>query len=65
MADRYNYETFPPEDDVEVWQRWPQVCRVGTNAPHPELIDLASGERARLSATTGRGLTVIELGSLT
>jgi hypothetical protein len=37
-ADRYNYDTFPPEDDVEAFQRWPEVCKVGSRAPDPEAV---------------------------
>lgn len=64
-GDGYNYGTFPPEDDVEVWQRWAEVCKAGSKAPDPKLTDLDSGDKVRLSDITRRGLTVVELGSLT
>jgi hypothetical protein len=64
-ADDYNYSVFPPDDDVEVFARWPEVLKVGTTAPDPELLDLASGQMVPLSGYTRRGLTVVELGSLT
>ncbi len=64
-ADDYNYWVFPAEDDVEVFARWPEVLKVGTRAPDPELLDLASGQTVPLSTYTRRGLTVVELGSLT
>jgi hypothetical protein len=64
-ADDYNYSVFPPDDDVEVFARWPEVLKVGTTAPDPELLDLASGQMVPLSSYTRRGLTVVELGSLT
>ena len=64
-ADQYNYRVFPPEDDVEVFARWPEALKVGTKAPDPELVDLASGQTVPLSRYTRRGLTVVELGSLT
>ena len=64
-ADDYNYRVFPPEDDVDVFARWPEVAKVGTKAPDPELLDLASGQTVRLSGYSRRGLTVVELGSLT
>jgi hypothetical protein len=64
-AGDYNYRVFPPEDDVEVFARWPEVLKVGTKAPDPELVELASGQTVPLSSYTRRGLTVVELGSLT
>jgi hypothetical protein len=64
-ADDYNYRVFPPEDDVEVFARWPEVLKVGTKAPDPNLLELSSGQTVPLSSYTRRGLTVVELGSLT
>ncbi|HKA51572.1 MAG TPA: hypothetical protein VKK19_18485 [Candidatus Dormibacteraeota bacterium] len=64
-ADGYNYRVFPPEDDVEVFARWTEALKVGTRAPDPELLELASGQTVALSSYTRRGLTVVELGSLT
>jgi len=64
-ADQYNYQVFPPEDDVEVFARWPEVLKVGTKAPDPELVDLDSGHTVPLSRYSRRGLTIVELGSLT
>ena len=64
-ADDYNYSVFPPDDDVEVFSRWPEVLKVGSKAPDPELLDLTSGQMVPLSSYTQRGLTVVELGSLT
>jgi hypothetical protein len=64
-AETYNYAVFPAEDDVEVFARFGEHLKVGQRAPDFELIDLASGTPVRLSSFTGRGLTVIEFGSLT
>jgi hypothetical protein len=64
-ADDYNYSVFPPDDDVEVFAGWPEALKVGTKAPDPELLELASGQMVPLSSYTRRGLTVVELGSLT
>ena len=64
-ADDYNYRVFPPDDDVEIFARWPEVLKVGTKAPDPELLDLSSAQTVPLSRYTSRGLTVVELGSLT
>ena len=61
----YNYAVFPPEDDVEAFGRFMEYLKVGQKAPDPELTDLESGERVRLSALTAQGMTVIEFGSLT
>ncbi len=64
-VDDYNYSVFPPDEDVEVFARWPEVLKVGSRAPDPELLDLTSGQMVPLSSYTLRGLTVVELGSLT
>ena len=63
--DGYNYQVFPPEDDVEAFARWPEMLKVGTKGPDPALLVLASGHTVPLSSYTRRGLTVVELGSLT
>lgn len=64
-ADSYNYASFPPEDDVDAFLCFPEIVKVGTRAPDPELTDLETGEPVRLSEVTRRGVTVIEFGSLT
>ena len=61
----YNYAVFPPEDDVEVFARFPEALKVGQPAPDLPLVELAGGALVRLSDYTRRGLTVIEFGSLT
>ncbi len=61
----YNYAVFPPEDDVEAFGRFMEYLKVGQKALDPELTDLDSGERVRLSDFTSQGMTVIEFGSLT
>ena len=61
----YNYATFPSDDDPELFACFPEHLKPGEPAPDPELIDLDTGERIQLSAVTGSGLTVVELGSLT
>lgn len=63
--DPYNYPSFPAESDVEEFQAFPDVVKVGTRAPDPELIDLETCKTVRLSDYTRRGITVIEFGSLT
>jgi hypothetical protein len=65
MGDAYNYPTFPPEDDAEAFERFPEHLRVGSEAPDPSLVDLETGRRVRLAEITARGLTVVEFGSLT
>jgi hypothetical protein len=61
----YNYAVFPPDDDVEHFRRFPEILNVGERAPDPDLINLETGEIARLSDYSRRGLTVVEFGSLT
>jgi hypothetical protein len=63
--EQYNYTTFPPEDDVATFTRFPEYLKIGAHAPDPPLFDLDSGETINLSSFTRRGLTVIEFGSLT
>lgn len=64
-SDPYNYPSFPAESDVDVFQAFPDIVKVGTSAPDPELIDLETGNLVRLSDFTKQGITVIEFGSLT
>jgi hypothetical protein len=64
-SDNYNYGAFPPEDDVDAFAHFMEFLKVGQVAPDPELTELATGERMRLSSLTRQGLTVIEFGSLT
>lgn len=61
----YNYPSFPPESDVEHFQRFPEIVKVGTRAPDPDLTDLDTGEPVQLSEMTKQGITVLEFGSLT
>ncbi len=63
--DAYNYPVFPPEDDVEAFARFGDYLKVGQHAPDPELTDLDSGDRVRLTSLTRQGMTIIEFGSLT
>ncbi len=64
-AAEYNYAVFPPEEDVEIFRGFPEHLKVGERAPDPPLTDLDTGETTALSTYTRRGLTVVELGSLT
>jgi hypothetical protein len=64
-ASSYNYAVFPPEDDVEAFARFTEFLKVGHHAPDPELTELDSGERIRLSERTRQGMTIVEFGSLT
>lgn len=64
-ASDYNYDIFPPEDDVEAFVGFASHLRVGETAPDPDLLDLVTRETARLSNYSQKGLTVVELGSLT
>lgn len=61
----YNYSSFPVESDVEDFQRFPDILKVGTRAPDPTLTDLDTGEPIRLSEMTRQGISVLEFGSLT
>jgi hypothetical protein len=61
----YNYQTFPAESDVEDFQRFPEIVKVGTHAPETVLTDLDSGEPVSLRDVTRTGLTILEFGSLT
>lgn len=65
IASDYNYEIFPPEDDVEAFVGFASHLRVGETASDPELFDLVTRQTARLSDYSKKGLTVVELGSLT
>lgn len=64
-SDNYNYGGFPPEDDVDAFAHFMEFLKVGQVAPDPELTELVTGERMRLSSLTRQGMTVIEFGSLT
>lgn len=64
-SDNYNYAVFPPEDDVDAFAHFMEFLKVGQVAPDPELTELVTGERMRLSSLTRQGMTVIEFGSLT
>ena len=64
-AHGYNYSVFPPDDDVDAFAAWPEVIKAGHRAPDPHLLDLESGDMVRLTEVTRKGLTVVELGSLT
>jgi hypothetical protein len=63
--EEYNYAVFPPEDDVDAFAHFMEFLKVGQPAPDPELTELATGERVRLSSVTRQGMTIIEFGSLT
>jgi hypothetical protein len=61
----YNANEFPVESDVEDFERFPDICKVGTRAPETTLTDLETGERVNLRDVTRNGLTILEFGSLT
>lgn len=61
----YNAITFPVDSDVEDFQRFPDIVKVGTTAPETELTDLSSGQPVRLRDVTRQGITILEFGSLT
>lgn len=61
----YNYAIFPPDDDVEAFAGFSSHLKIGETAPDSALVDLDSREPVRLSDYSGRGLTVVEFGSLT
>ena len=61
----YNVNEFPVESDVEDFERFPDVMKVGTTAPDTLLTDLDSGEQVSLRDVTRNGLTILEFGSLT
>jgi hypothetical protein len=63
--DTYNYPSFGAGNDVEEFLAFPDIVKVGTRAPDPELVDLETCETVRLSDYTKRGITVVEFGSLT
>jgi hypothetical protein len=63
--DAYNYPVFPPENDVEAFAHFMEFLKVGQLAPDPELAELDSGKRIRLSSLTRQGMTIVEFGSLT
>lgn len=64
-TEAYNYPVFPPENDVEAFARFGEHLKVGQHAPDPELIDLETSARVRLSSLTRQGMTIVEFGSLT
>lgn len=62
----YNYQSFPPDDDLYYFPHFVEHLRVGAEAPDPPLVDLDTGREVRLSDHTRESnLTVVELGSLT
>ena len=61
----YNYATFPADDDPEYFSAFWELLKPGERAPEVELLDLASGATTPLTDITRKGLTIIELGSLT
>lgn len=61
----YNYAVFPPDDDVDAFANFQGHLRAGQRAPDPELEELESRRKVRLSEFSRRGLTVVEFGSLT
>jgi hypothetical protein len=61
----YNANEFPVESDVEDFECFPDICKVGTRAPETTLTDLETGERVNLRDVTRNGLTILEFGSLT
>ncbi len=64
-TEHYNYEIFPPEDDVEAFRGFASHLKVDDAAPDPELTALDNEQAIRLSEHTSYGLTVVEFGSLT
>lgn len=63
--DSYNSSDFPVESDVEDFERFPDIVKVGTTAPDTELTDLDSGNPVSLRDMTREGVTILEFGSLT
>ncbi len=61
----YNAPDFPVDSDVEDFQRFPDIVKVGTTAPDTELTDLDSGAPVSLRDVTRNGITILEFGSLT
>ena len=61
----YNVNVFPVESDVEDFERFPDIVKVGTTAPDTTLTDLDSGEQVSLRDFTRQGITILEFGSLT
>lgn len=64
-TDCYNYEIFPPEDDVDAFAGFASHLKVGETAPDPEMLRLDDRRNVRLSDYTQRGLSVVEFGSIT
>jgi len=65
MSDSYNYAHFPLDLDGPVFSAFPQILRVGTEAPDGELIRLGDGARVHLSEYWKACPAVIEFGSVT
>lgn len=64
--EKYNYATFPSDDDIEFFAGFWEHLKPGEKAPDPALHDLETGQVISLSAVTSQySLTVVELGSLT
>jgi hypothetical protein len=67
MSDAYNYAHFPLDLDGPLFAAFPQLLRVGTQAPDGELIRLDDddGARVRLSEYWRARPVIIEFGSVT
>lgn len=61
----YNYKTFPLDADMQDFQQFPNIARVGTKAPDGILLDAKDGSEVQLAQLYKRGLSVIEFGSFT
>ena len=60
-----NYVDFPLDGDGEDFANFPDVIKVGQQAPDGELIDASDGSTVRLSDYWKKGVLVIEFGSIT
>ncbi len=65
MSDSYNYAHFPQDLDGPLFTAFPQILRVGTQAPDGELIRLEDGARVHLTDYWRVSPAVIEFGSVT
>ena len=61
----YNYAQFPLDMDMQDFEAFPDVLKVGDRAPNGDLIEAATGETVRLSKYWRSGPCVIEFGSIT
>lgn len=64
-GDDYNYAVFPQDMDRPTFEAFADHLHAGEQAPDGEVIDAATGERARLSQYWRAGMLVIEFGSFT